>query len=114
LQVGSAGGLEACDQVLPVVVGATTRVGAIHLIDDTAISVEEAAREGNQELIRHRDGADREALPRRQADRTKPTIEPRVVELRVVRDAARLSRMTLDAILPTEQMQICLHQLAVA
>src|SRR2546430_2622780 len=94
---------ETCDQVLPEIIGSTSSVGAIDLVDDATVAIQKASSQRDYKLSRHGDRTDRETLSWSEADRAEPFVESRVVELREVGDTTCLRRMTLDTILPAEQ-----------
>jgi hypothetical protein len=62
LEVGPARRVKSCDEVLPVVVATTRGVGAVDLVQDRAVTVEQAASDREQVLVGSRDRCEREAL----------------------------------------------------
>src|SRR5438105_7733408 len=85
-------------EVLPVVVVPSARVRARSLVDDRAVAVEQSARYIEREVLRYRERADRQALPRLDADAFQPTTERTVAELDPVGGAPALGSELADAI----------------
>src|SRR5712691_5757236 len=105
---------EACCQVFPEVVISSADVSPVDLVDDAAVTIQQATDERKEKVIGDRNSADRQALPRREPYRPEPFIELRVVKLCVVGGPACFRRMTLNAVVAPEQPEIGFDELAIA
>src|SRR6266576_5121045 len=89
---------ESSLQVFPVVVIATTHVGTSLLVDDRAISVEQAAHDCEQVLFRDRERPDREALPVLYPDAREPPAQSGITDLRSVVEPTRARTYPTDLV----------------
>src|SRR5256885_14372089 len=80
--------IEADDDPLVPVVRICLLSRRVNEVRDVAVAVQEPARAFEDVPFRHVQRAEGQALPRRHADRQKPTTEKNVPELRAVADAA--------------------------